>query len=58
MVVFIALGVDRLEGVPARRYIFWGDSVTWKVLAEYCWSPTTTRSGSFLVLHLVLHLFG
>jgi len=45
-----------LEGVPARPYIFWGDRVTWKVLAEYCWSPTTTRSGSFLVLQLVLRL--
>ena len=22
--------------------------VTWKVLAEYSWSPTTTQSGSFL----------
>src|SRR6185436_10268883 len=25
-----------------------GDRVTWKVLAEYSWSPTTTQSGSFL----------
>ena len=25
-----------------------GDRVTWKVLAEYIWSPTTTQSGSFL----------
>ena len=25
-----------------------GDRVTWKVLAEYSWSPTTTPSGSFL----------
>ena len=25
-----------------------GDRVTWKVLAEYRWSPTTARSGSFL----------
>ena len=24
------------------------DRVTWKVLAEYSWSPTTTQSGSFL----------
>ena len=24
-----------------------GDRVTWKVLAEYSWSPTTTQSGSF-----------
>jgi hypothetical protein len=36
------------EGVFARPYISWGDRVTWKVLAEYSWSPTTTRSGSFL----------
>src|SRR6185437_12745687 len=24
-----------------------GDRITWKVLAEYSWSPTTTQSGSF-----------
>ena len=36
------------EGVPARPYISGGDRVTWKVLAEYSWSPTTVRSGSFL----------
>src|SRR6185437_4958215 len=30
-----------------------GDRVTWKVLAEYSWSPTTTQLGSFLVLQLV-----
>ena len=36
------------EGVPALPYIFRGDRVIWKVLAEYSWSPTTTRSGSFL----------
>ena len=35
------------EGVPARPYIS-GDRFTWKVLAEYSWSPTTARSGSFL----------
>jgi len=28
--------------------IYSGDRVTWKVLAEYSWSPTTTQSGSFL----------
>jgi hypothetical protein len=28
--------------------IYRGDRVTWKVLAEYSWSPTTTQSGSFL----------
>ena len=27
--------------------IYPGDMVTWKVLAEYSWSPTTTQSGSF-----------
>ena len=48
-VVCIALGVDDcLEGVPARPYISGGDRVTWKVLAEYIWNPTTTQSGSFL----------
>ena len=47
--VCIALGVDVfLEGVPTRPYISGGDRVTWKVLAEYSWSPTTTQSGSFL----------
>ena len=47
--VCIALGVDnQLEGVPARPYISGGDRVTWKVLAEYSWSPTTTRSCSLL----------
>jgi len=35
------------EGVRAHPYIFWGDRITWKVLDEYGWSPTTTRSGSF-----------
>ena len=54
----IVVVVSCLEGVPARPYILWGDRVTWKVLAEYCWSPTTTGPGSFLVLQLVLHLFG
>ena len=39
------------EGVPARPYISGGGCrVTWKVLAEYSWSPSTTRPGSFLVL--------
>ena len=28
--------------------IYPGDRVTWKVVAEYSWSPTTARSGSFL----------
>ena len=35
------------------RPVWWfvyirGDRVTWKVLAEYSWSPTTIQSGSFL----------
>ena len=46
--VCIALGVDDLEGVPIRPYISEGDMVTWKVLAEYSWSPATTQSDSFL----------
>ena len=28
--------------------IYPGDRVTWKVLTEYSWSPTTTQSGSLL----------
>ena len=28
--------------------IYPGGQVTWKVLVEYSWSPTTTQSGSFL----------
>ena len=32
--------------MPALLYP--GDRVTWKILAEYSWSPTTTQSGSFL----------
>ena len=48
-VVCIALGVDDcLEGFPARPYISGGGRVTWKVLAEYSWSHTTTQSGSFI----------
>jgi hypothetical protein len=27
--------------------IYPGGRVTWKVLVEYSWSPTTTQSGSF-----------
>ena len=34
------------EGVPARL-IYPGDRVTWKVLVEYSWSPSTACSGSF-----------
>ena len=52
VVVCIALGVDDacFEGVSPRSYISGGDRVTWKVLAEYSWSPTTTQSGSFLCI--------
>ena len=48
MVVCIALGVevDLRGSLPALIYP--GDRVTWKVLSEYSWSPTTTQSGSFL----------
>ena len=49
VVVCIALDVDDvLRGVPAHPYISGGDRVTWKVLAEYSWNPTTTQSCSFL----------
>ena len=53
MVVCIALGVDVFRGGPCPPLYIRGDRVTWKVLAEYSWSPTTTQSGSFLVLQLV-----
>ena len=57
MVVCIALGVDVFRGGPCPPlYIRGGGRVTWKVLAEYSWSPSTIRSGSFLVLQLVLRL--
>ena len=47
--VCIALGVDDcFVGGPCPPLYIWGDTVTWKVLAEYSWSPTTTQSGSFL----------
>ena len=51
MVVCIALGVevDLRGSLPALIYPGGrGDKVTWKVLAEYSWSLTTTQSGSFL----------
>ena len=35
-------------GGPYPPLYIRGDRVTWKVLAEYSWSPTTVRSGSFL----------
>ena len=37
---------DLRGSLPALIYP--GDRVTWKVLAEYSWGPTTVRSGSFL----------
>ena len=33
---------------PCPPLYIWGDRITWKVLAEYSWSPTTTQLGSFL----------
>ena len=48
MVVCIALGVDIFRGGPCPPLYIRGNRVTWKVLAEYSWSPTTTQSGSFL----------
>ena len=48
MVVCIALGVNVFRGGPCPPLYIQGDRVTWKVLAEYSWSPTTTRSDSFL----------
>ena len=48
MVVCIALGVDDvLRGGPCPPLYIRGDRVTWKVLAKYNWSPTTTQSVSF-----------
>ena len=51
VVVCIALGVevDLRGSLPALIYPGGrGDKVTWKVLAEFSWSVTTTQSGSFL----------
>ena len=48
MVVCIALGVDDFRGGTSPPLYIRGDKFTWKVLAEYSWSPTTARSGSFL----------
>ena len=36
------------RGGPCPPLYIWGDKVTWKVLAEYSWSPIVARSGSFL----------
>ena len=46
--VCIVLGVDVFRGDPCPPLYIQGDRVTWKVLAEYSWSPTITQSGSFL----------
>ena len=46
--VCIALGVDVFREGPCLSLYIRGDRVTWKVLAEYNWNPTTTQSGSFL----------
>src|SRR6185295_12579582 len=35
-------------GGPCLPLYIRGDRVTWKVLAEYSWSPATTQSGSSL----------
>ena len=49
--VCIALGIDRLfGGGPYPPLYIRGDRVTWKFLAEYNWSLTTTQSGSFLCI--------
>ena len=46
MVVCIALGVDVFRGIPYPPLNIRRDRVTWKVLAEYSSSPTTTQSDS------------
>jgi hypothetical protein len=48
VVVCIALGVNVFRGGTCPPLYIRGDRFTWKVLAEYSWSPTTARSGSFL----------
>ena len=37
-----------IRGGTCPPLYIWGDRVTWKVLAEYSWNPTTTQSGSFI----------
>ena len=46
--VCIALGVDVFQRGTCPPLYIRGDRFTWKVLAEYSWSPTIVRSGSFL----------
>ena len=36
------------RGGPCPSLYIRGNRVTWKVLVEYNWSPTTTQSGNFL----------
>ena len=48
MVVCIALDVDDVSRGSLSALIYPGDRVTWKILTEYSWSPTTTQSDSFL----------
>ena len=48
MVVYIAFGVDVFRGGTCAALYIRRDRFTWKVLAEYSWSPTTVRSDSFL----------
>ena len=48
MVVCIALGVDVFRGGTCAPLYIQRDRFIWKVLAEYSWSPTTSRSDSFL----------
>ena len=50
MVVCIAFGVDDLWRGSLPALIYSGDRVTWKVLAEYSWSPTIIQSVSFLCI--------
>ena len=58
MILCIPSGLVRsFGGVHVRPYIVWGNRVTWKVLAEYVYSPTPSGSGSFLILRLVLLLY-
>ena len=45
---YFTLGVDDVWRGSLPALIYRGDRVTWKVLTEYSWNPTTTQSGSFL----------
>ena len=48
VVVCIALAVDVFRGGICPPLYIRGDRFTWKVLAEYSWSPATARSDSIL----------